>query len=79
MEDDAASLNSPTPAGSEDYDNAEDAKQLKSLDTYLKSLPYECESTDEMQTKLQLIIEKIVICAKTSNWAAMIGWDTSLQ
>ena len=79
MDDDDISLSSATPATSEEFDHLEDAKQFKSLDTYLKSLPYECESSDEMQEKLQHIVSRIIICAKTRNWASMIGWDSSLQ
>ena len=72
---------SDTPSVLDDStdDGREEAKQLKSLESYVNSLPYTCETQEEMDVKLNLIVERLVICAKTANWAAMIGWDSSLQ
>lgn len=58
---------------------AQDAKELKSLETYVKSLPYECESTAEMEDKLKLIVEKLSICIQTNSWGQSVGWDHMLQ
>jgi proteasome activator subunit 4 len=54
-------------------------KQRASLQSYLDSLPYECESVEEMQDKLEVIIGKILICAKTQNWLLLSTWDSILH
>jgi len=54
-------------------------KQLASLQTYLDSLPYECETVEEMQTRLEEIVQKISICARTKNWLVLSTWDGMLQ
>lgn len=48
---------------------SEEAKDLKILDSYLKSLPYGCESTAEMQEKLRIIVEKLYVCVQTNSWS----------
>ena len=58
---------------------AQDAKELKSLETYVKSLPYECESTEEMEDTLKVIVEKLSICIQTNSWGQSVGWDHMLQ
>lgn len=54
-------------------------KQQASLKIYLDSLPYECESLEEMQTKLEEIVGKIMICAQAKNWLLLTTWDAMLQ
>ncbi|KAF9474298.1 hypothetical protein BDN70DRAFT_884955 [Pholiota conissans] len=54
-------------------------KQRISLQTYLNSLPYECESVEDMQSRLEEIVEKIYICAKSKNWLVLSTWDGMLQ
>ena len=54
-------------------------KQLASLQTYLDSLPYECETVEEMQARLQEIVQKIYVCARTKNWLVLSTWDGMLQ
>lgn len=54
-------------------------KQLASLQTYLAALPYKCESVEYMQARLEDIIEKLYICARTKNWAVLATWDGMLQ
>ncbi|KAK7058314.1 Proteasome activator BLM10 [Paramarasmius palmivorus] len=54
-------------------------KHKLALQTYLKSVPYECESNDVMQAKLEEIVGKIYICAKTQNWLTLTTWDGMLQ
>jgi hypothetical protein len=73
-----ASDDSATPSDISDP-IADDVKELKSLDTYLKSLPYGCESTEEMQEKLRVIAEKLYVCVHTNSWAPSVGWDHMLQ
>ncbi|KAJ3537454.1 hypothetical protein NMY22_g5581 [Coprinellus aureogranulatus] len=54
-------------------------KQLNTLDTYLKSLPYECETPEQMQRALEGIVSKICIAAKAKNWFVLSTWDGMLQ
>lgn len=50
-----------------------------SLQTYLKSVPYETESTEYMQAKLEEIVGKIAVSAKAQNWHVLTVWDKMLQ
>ena|SRR5258708_6719306 len=54
-------------------------KQLASLQIYLNALPYNCESVEGMQDRLEDIVEKLYICAKTKNWTVLTTWDGMLQ
>jgi proteasome activator subunit 4 len=54
-------------------------KQLASLQTYVNALPYDCESVEDMQDRLEDIIEKMYICVKTKNWSVLTSWDGTLQ
>jgi proteasome activator subunit 4 len=54
-------------------------RQKATLQTYLDSLPYECESIDAMQDKLEFIVGKLIICAEAKNWLALTSWDAMLQ
>jgi len=54
-------------------------KQRASLQTYLNSLPYECETIEDMQARLEEIVEKIYICARAKNWLVLSTWDGMLQ
>lgn len=54
-------------------------KEKAALQTYLDSIPYECESMEEMQTKLDFIVGKISICVETKNWLVLTTWDGMLQ
>ncbi|KAJ2928817.1 hypothetical protein H1R20_g8194, partial [Candolleomyces eurysporus] len=54
-------------------------KQVESLQAYLKALPYECESPEEMQRVLERIISTICTAAKAKNWMVLTPWDGVLQ
>lgn len=54
-------------------------QQKSHLQSYLDSLPYECESCEDMQAKLEDIVSKIFICAKAKNWLVLTTWDGMLQ
>jgi hypothetical protein len=54
-------------------------RQLASLQTYLDSVPYKCESVDEMQAKLEFIVGRIDICVRSKNWTVLTSWDGMLQ
>jgi proteasome activator subunit 4 len=66
-----------TPGDSADPSAYE--KQLASLQTYLNALPYNCESVEDMQDRLEDILEKLFVCAKTKNWTVLMTWDGMLQ
>lgn len=53
--------------------------RLTSLQTYVNSVPYECESIEEMQAKLEDVVVKIMICAEAKNWLTLSTWDGVLQ
>ncbi|KAG5350853.1 hypothetical protein C0989_009023 [Termitomyces sp. Mn162] len=76
MEDDGFSI-TDTPIESVSLSDYE--KQLASLQTYLDSVPYATESVDEMHRKLEEIVGKIYIAAKTQNWLVLSTWDGLLQ
>ena len=54
-------------------------KQVASLKLYTSALPYECESLDEMQARLETIVGNIAICIKSTNWFVLSTWDSVLQ
>jgi hypothetical protein len=54
-------------------------KQRAALKLCLDSLPYKCESIDEMQAKFEEIVTKIVICVHAKNWRTLRAWDGMLQ
>ncbi|KAF5337321.1 hypothetical protein D9611_003207 [Ephemerocybe angulata] len=55
------------------------AKQVEAIQTHLKSLPYECETPEQMQRALEDIVAKISIAAKAQNWLVLGSWDGLLQ
>lgn len=62
-----------------DLEQSPHERQLASLQTFINSVPYECESVEEMQAKLEDIIGKIIICAEAKNWLTLSAWDGVLQ
>lgn len=75
-DDDLSVLDSPIGL---DEATSDDEKQRAALQIYLDSLPYECESQEEMQDKLNDIVGKIIVCAKAKNWLLLTTWDGALQ
>jgi hypothetical protein len=61
---------------SEDHDLA---KQRASLDSYLKSLPYACETEEQMHVHLEHIFGRIAVCVETKNWMVLTTWDGLLE
>ncbi|KIK95621.1 hypothetical protein PAXRUDRAFT_826811 [Paxillus rubicundulus Ve08.2h10] len=79
-EDDLDVLDSPyEEISSLAPDQSSYEKQMSNLNAYLRALPYECESVEEMQKKLEYIISKLVICAASKNWSVLTTWDAMLQ
>lgn len=58
--------------------SAADIQRAK-LRTHLDSVPYECESEEEMQAKLAHIVDKMTLCAQLCQWHLLPGWDEVLQ
>jgi proteasome activator subunit 4 len=78
-EDDLDALDSPSEEISSLTPDQSYEKQTSNLNAYLRTLPYECESVEEMQKKLEYIISKLVICAASKNWSVLTTWDAMLQ
>ncbi|KAH8100456.1 ARM repeat-containing protein [Cristinia sonorae] len=81
MEEDDISLpDSPAiESGHLSPDSSAFEKQRAALQTYLDSVPYKCETIEEMQSVLEEIVGKIVICARAKNWLVLATWDGMLQ
>jgi proteasome activator subunit 4 len=75
MEDDIPITETSSEAG----DLPAYEKQRASLQTYLDSLPYQAETIDEMQQKLEHIVGMIYVCAKSRNWLVLSTWDGMLR
>jgi len=67
----------PNEPGDADASTADKHRVL--IQTYLSSLPYVCESIDEMQAKLEDIVGKIAVCAHVKDWVSLDAWDNKLQ
>lgn len=46
---------------------------------YLKSLPYPCETDEQMLANLEFIIGRIAICAETKDLMTLSSWDAVLE
>jgi proteasome activator subunit 4 len=68
-----------TPNEPDDADASTADKHRVWIQTYLGSLPYVCESIDEMQAKLEDIVGKIAVCAHVKDWLTLNAWDSKLQ
>lgn len=77
MDDDEVSI-FDTPDGASELSDIE--KQRASLQSYLDALPYEGESVENMQERLENIIGKMYICAKAKKLATSehLGWHASM-
>lgn len=53
-------------------------KQLASLRTYLASVPYECESVEDMENHLANIIDKLHAVTTARLWHLLPGWNELL-
>lgn len=54
-------------------------KQRTILQTYVDSVPYECESIEVMNEKLKGIIEKVLLCANVGDWVSLSHASNGLQ
>ena len=68
-----------TDFGSSSPEESAMDRQLAILQTHLDSLPYRCESVEEMQVKLEFIVLRIDVCVRSKNWTVLTTWDSMLQ
>ena len=78
-DDDFSGLETPLEIGSPTVAQGQMEKELDSLKTYLDSLPYECESREEMEFKLESIVGKIDVCVRSKNWSLISNWSHLLH
>lgn len=78
-DDDFSGLETPQEADSSLAAQGQMEKQLESLKGYLDALPYECETPEEMQTKLEFIIGKIDVSVRSKNWSLVPSWSQLLH
>ena len=79
-EDDIDILDSPAEEISPlATDQSSYEKERANLAVYVDALPYKCDTLQEMQQKLEHIIEKLLICAESKNWSVLTTWDALLQ
>ncbi|KAG8925927.1 hypothetical protein FRC02_009341, partial [Tulasnella sp. 418] len=82
MDEDDAALDSSLPPRPEvakvETKETDMEKQLKVLDGYTSSLPYECEPVEEMQQRLDYIVGRLTISAESRHWEHAVAWDGAL-
>jgi len=54
-------------------------KHLETLQTFTNSLPYECETPEQMQEALEGIIEKLYIAVNAKHWNMLSTWTGMLK
>ncbi|KAH8835430.1 hypothetical protein DL96DRAFT_1675460 [Flagelloscypha sp. PMI_526] len=59
-------------------DTLEDS-QLSAIHSYTRTVPYPCETVEEMHKQLGKIVGKIFVCVASKNWPLLTTWDGSLQ
>ena len=77
-EEDHSLLDSPAPEV-ENSESSDLETQHASLNSYLDSVPYTCESVEEMHVKLQGIVSQIEVCVKSGDWLSLCNTDNLLH
>ncbi|KAF8527908.1 ARM repeat-containing protein [Hysterangium stoloniferum] len=74
-------LSTPETPGIGTPKDNEDAYEYdrRSLETYLASVPYKCESIPEMQGKFQYLVGRLVVSVKSRAWAVANNYDHMIQ
>ena len=78
-DDDLSGLETPLEIDSSTAVQGQMERQMESLKTYIDSLPYECESLEEMHAKLEFILGKIDVCVRSKNWSLVPNWSHILH
>ncbi|THH18097.1 hypothetical protein EW146_g2829 [Bondarzewia mesenterica] len=80
MDDDTLSTpDTPVEAGFMSPNEVAMERQRASLLTYLSSVPYQCETPEEMQEKLEFIVGKLAVCIESKNWLVLATYNGALQ
>jgi proteasome activator subunit 4 len=74
----SAALQSPSEAATPSPEQAAEPA-FDALAAYLRSVPYDCESPETMQEKLDGILAKVAICAASKDWKGLSSWFAMLQ
>ncbi|KAG8858716.1 hypothetical protein FRB96_004853 [Tulasnella sp. 330] len=59
-------------------DETDEEKQLRIMEGWTSSVPYVCESLEEMQQQLEVIVSKLLIAAESRHWEHLAAWDGAL-
>lgn len=52
---------------------------MRKLQSYLNSVPYDCEPPEEIHAALEKIVGVLAVCVKTRSWNNTTSWDGLLQ
>ncbi|KAG8905939.1 hypothetical protein FRB99_007944 [Tulasnella sp. 403] len=75
LEDDSLDVLEPSDKASAKREETDEERQLRVLDGYITSLPYPCESVEEMKRELDNIIGKLFIAVESRQWNHVLVWD----
>ncbi|KAG9039991.1 hypothetical protein FRB95_004463 [Tulasnella sp. JGI-2019a] len=81
LDDDVDIFDAGAPNGRADTKRKEETdeeKQLRILEGWTSSVPYACESLEEMQQQLEVIVSKLLIAAESRHWEHLVAWDGAL-
>ena len=78
VEVDFSSPDTPGVATPDSYEDSV-AYDTMSLETYLASVPYKCESIPQMHAKLQWIVGRLLVCVKSKDWQNVHNCDSLLH
>ena len=73
--DDDYEASSPSENTTIKIDETDEEKQLRVLNGYISSLPYPCESIEDMEQQLRTIVVKMTIAAEGRHWEHFFAWD----
>lgn len=60
-------------------DETDEERQLRNLEGWTSSVPYACETREEMQEQLEIIVSKLLIAAESRHWEHVVAWNSSLS
>lgn len=59
-------------------DETDEERQLRIMEGWTSSMPYACESPEQMQEQLEVIVSKLLIAAESRHWEHLVAWDGAL-
>lgn len=80
LDDDADTFDAAAPNGRNEKkkDETDEEKQLRIMEGWTSSVPYACESPEEMRQQLEVIVSKLLIAAESRHWEHLVAWDGAL-